>query len=391
LTALRFGGLDITAVLRTPALAALRPLLTPNLPALTDVRFDGRVVVPADAGSVAFKNAKLLTREGDVTGDWTLGRHAELTMDGRLVSPRLDMDLMLAAFGVELPAAPAVGDRTGPVISTAPLPWVLLRGPEVKLSTRIEAMTFQGQVWNKVDFVLDLNAGRLLISPLTLSLPDGQLRMSMEVDASRDTVPVSLELHAPGIPLGLVARYAGLPGPMNGTVRVDARLRATGQSPHELAASLDGTVAAVLVGGSMTNAAFIMLTSASLEALGISVPTEGETALHCLGVVGTFTNGVGLLRVALGTTYLQMDGSGRVDFARETVAFKLHPLAQISGSAIAVPVVVEGPFRAVKGRLDADGIDKLGLFIDSLFGSDRSTVCIDAGFVPRSAPGGKPG
>ena len=52
-------------------------------------------------------------------------------------------------------------------------------------------MTFQGQVWNNVDFALDLNGGRLQISPLTLSLPDGQLRMSMSVDASRDTVPVT--------------------------------------------------------------------------------------------------------------------------------------------------------------------------------------------------------
>jgi hypothetical protein len=129
-----------------------------------------------------------------------------------------------------------------------------------------------------------------------------------------------------------------------------------------------------------------------LEALGINVPAQGETALRCLGVVGSFIKGVGRLRtLALDTTYLQLDGTGQVDLAQETVAFKLRPLAQIAGSAIAVPVIVEGPFHAVKGRLDADGIDKLGLFIDSLFGSDRSTACIDAGFVPVATPSRKPG
>ncbi len=392
LSALRFGGLDVTVALRTPALAALRPLLSPHLPALTNVRFDGQVVVPAEVASIAFNNAKLLTHEGDVTGDWTLGQQATLAMNGKLVSPRLDMDLILAAFGVALPPAPDFGDNTGPVFSTAPLPWALLRGPAVSLSSKIEAMTFQGQVWKNVDFVLDLNDGRLRISPLTLSLPDGQLRMSLGVDASRDIVPVSLEIHAPGIPLALVARYAGLPGPTDGAVRIDAVLHAAALSPHDLAASLDGSVSAVLVGGRMTNAAFVMLTSASLEALGIGVPAHGETVLRCLGLVGTFTKGVGLLpTIALDTTYLQMDGSGEVDLGRETVAFRLYPLAQISGSAIAVPVVVEGPFRAVKGRLDANGLDKLGLFIDSLFGSDRSTACVDAGFVPGAARGGKPG
>ena len=229
LAALRFGGLDITTVVRTPSLAALRPLLSPSLPALTDVRFDGRVVIPADAGSVAFKSAKLLTSEGDVTGDWTLGLQSGLMIDGKLLSTRLDLDLMLAAFGVELPPAPAFGGNSGPVISTSPLPWTRLRGPVVNLSTRVEAMTFQGQVWSNVDFALDLSGGRLQISPLTLSLPDGQLRMSVAVDASRDAVPVTMEIHAPGIPLALVARYTGLPGPMVGAVRVDALLHGTGE------------------------------------------------------------------------------------------------------------------------------------------------------------------
>ena len=228
LTALRFGGLDITTALRTPSLTALRPLLSSNLPALTDVRFDGRVVVPADAGSVAIKNAKLLTSEGDVTGDWTFGLQSGLMMDGKLVSTRLNLDLMLTAFGVELPAAPAFGSNSGPVISASPLPWALLRGPVVNLSTRVEAMTFQGQVWSNVEFALDLRDGRLQISPLTLSLPDGQLRISMSVDASRDTVPVTMEMHAPGIPLALVARYTGLPGPMVGAVRMDALLHGAG-------------------------------------------------------------------------------------------------------------------------------------------------------------------
>ena len=390
LTGLRFGGLDLTVDLRTPALAALRPLLSPSLPALTNVRFDGRMVVPADAASVAFENANLLTREGDVTGNWALGQQARLTLDGKLVSQRLDMDLMLAAFGIELPPWPAFGGNMGPVISTAPLPWGLLRGPMVSLSARVDAMTFQGQVWNNVDFKIDLERGRLQMSPLTLSLPDGQLLVSMTVDASRDTVPVSLEMHAPGVPLALAARYAGLPGPMSGAIRIDAVLHASGLTPHDLAASLDGTVSAALIGGRMTNATFIMLTSASLEALGINVPAQGETELHCLGLVGSFTKGVGLLpTIALDTTYLQADGIGQIDLAQETVTFKLHPLVQISGSAIAVPVVIEGPFHAVKGRLDADGIDKLGLFIDSLFGSDRSTACIDAGFVPDTMPRGK--
>ena len=379
---LRFGGLEAAATLRTPALAALRPLVSESLPALNDIRFDGHVAIPADRGSIAFKGATLQTHEGDVAGDWTLGLHAGLAMTGKLVSPRLDLDAMLVAFGVALPPAPALGGAAGPVISIAPLPWASLRGPAVDLSARIAAMAFQGQTWKDVDFAIKLKGGRLAVSPVTLSLPAGTLQMSMTVDGSTDAAPVSVDLHAPGIPLALIARYVGLPGPMTGSVRIDARLRGAGHSPHEIAASLAGPVSATLVGGRMTNAAFIMLTSASLEALGIKVPEQGDTQLQCLGLVASFDNGVGLLRtIALDTTYLKLDGSGQVDFGKETVALKLKPLARISGSSVAVPVVVEGPFRSVHGRLDADGLDKLSLFIDGLFGGDRSTACSDAGLV----------
>jgi hypothetical protein len=135
-----------------------------------------------------------------------------------------------------------------------------------------------------------------------------------------------------------------------------------------------------------------MLTAASLEALGITVPPTGTTALRCMGLVGSFDKGVGLLRtIALDTTYLKLEGSGQVDFGHETVALRLNPMAQISGSPVTVPVVVEGPFHAVRGRLDADGLDKLGLFLNGLFGGDRSRVCRDAGLAPTPRPGSNPG
>jgi AsmA protein len=260
----------------------------------------------------------------------------------------------------------------------------LLRGPAIDLSAHIAAMAFQGQVWKDVRFKIALNDGHLQLSPVAVALPGGALQMSLTVDAAQDTAPLSVEMHAPGIPLALIGRYARLPGPMAGAVKVDVQLRGAGHTPHEIAASLNGPISATMTGGSMTNAAFTILTSASLDALGIHVPPQGDTALNCMGLIGAFANGVGKFpTIALDTTYLQLDGKGEVDFVNETTALKLHPLAQISGSSVAVPVVIEGPFHAVKGRLDADGLDKLGLFLDGIFGGDQSTVCADAGLVPH--------
>ena len=86
--------------------------------------------------------------------------------------------------------------------------------------------------------------------------------------------------------------------------------------------------------------------------------------------------------IALDTTYLRLDGAGQVDLGAETLALKLHPLARLSGSSVSVPVLVEGPLRAPHGRLDASGLDELGLLIDAWFGGDQPQICSDAGLAP---------
>ncbi len=383
LNALRFDGLDATAALRTPALAAFRPVLAHALPALKDVQFAGRLIVPANAGSIAFKGAKLLTHAGDIAGDGTVGLGPGVALDAKLRSARLDIDALLEAIGIGPTARPAPGSPTGPMISDAPLPWAALRGPALNVSGSISATTFHDQAWQNVSFTLQLKDGRLQVSPLRAAHPGGPLEFSMTVDAAASPVPVSVDLNAPAMPLALVARYADLPGSIVGTLRIDAQLHGTGQSVHEVAASLDGPLSATVIGGRLSNAAFIKLTSGSLAALGIKVPAEGETELRCFGLEGLFSHGIGRFRtIALDTTHLQLDGLGQVDLRQETVALKLHPLAQVSGSAVSVPVLVEGPFRAIRGRLDASGLDKLGLLIDALFGGDHPDTCSEAGLVP---------
>ncbi len=436
LDTLRFAGLDAVATLRTPSLTAVGPLLSRRLPALTDVQFDGRLQVPADVGSVAFHGARLHTRQGDVAGDGTIGLGGTTAVDARLRSDKLDLNAMLPAFGIDLaaPAGPvsttgpasAAGSASttggasatssasvtgsastkgavsatggastsdpaspgGPVIPATPLPWALLRGPAIDVSGSFGEVSFRDQVWRKVELALQLKSGRVQVGTLRLALPGGPLEMSMTADASVDPVPVSVTAHAASVPLALFARYAGLPGPVSGTLRLDARLQANGQSAHELAASLDGTVSASAIDGQLSNAAFIKLTAASLDALGIHVPSQGETKFGCAGLVGSFAKGVGRFpTIALETTHLSLAGVGEVDLGQETVALKLNPQVQIAGSPVTVPVLVEGPFRAIAGRLDANGLDKLGLLIDALFGGDHPKTCSDAGLVASSAAG----
>ena len=68
--------------------------------------------------------------------------------------------------------------------------------------------------------------------------------MSLAVDASNAAASVASRCMPLAVPIALIAPYFGLPGPMEGTVKIDARLRGTGRTGHGIAASLDGPVSA---------------------------------------------------------------------------------------------------------------------------------------------------
>ena len=146
---------------------------------MTDVSLGGRINIPADRGSLRFHEAKLSAHELDVAGDVNIGLAPPFALDGRLRASRLDLDALLAASGAE-PMAPGTrtGDQGGPVISTTPLPWAMLRGKTVHLTAGIAALTFGRQVWRDVNLVLQLADGRLQVSPLRLALPAVRWRCS---------------------------------------------------------------------------------------------------------------------------------------------------------------------------------------------------------------------
>ena len=370
----RFDGLDAAVTLRAPALDAFRPLVSTALPAFTQLAFDGQVVVPASMGTMALHGAKLSTHEAEITGDATIGLAGSVAIDGKLQATRLDGTALMDIFGLGLSPG---GTKSGPVISDTDLSWTGLRGKAINLTASIAALDFERQAWRNLNLILQLKDGRL-----QLGLPGAPLDAALTIDAATATPRVNLSMHAPSLPLALIALPADLPGAIDGSVHIEAQLQATGKSPHDLAASLDGPLAATMVHGSISNAALTDLASAALRALSIQVPAQGETTIHCLGLVGDFSKGVGRFKtIAVNSTYLELSGAGEVDFAKETLALKLHPLAQLTGSLVAVPVLVDGPFRALQGRLDASGLDKVGLLIDALFGGDDPKTCTDAGLV----------
>jgi len=373
-----FDGLEGTIDLRLPALAAWQPLLPAVLPALTAVALRGEMALPADLATVRLREAALTSRQVEAAGAVTLGLGSRLALEGALRVARLDLDALLSPGPARQNAAPGRW-----VIPDTPLPWDWVRGREVDLTAAIAALTLRGQVWRDVDLALEMTGNRLQLAQARLRLPAGPAELAVSADASAREVPVTLRLRAPGVPLGLMTRTLALPGEASGALRLEAQLRARGRSARDLAASLTGPFSATMGEGGLDNRATVRIASAALEALGADVPAGGRTAIRCLGVAGAFQDGTGTLRtLALDSTHLRVAGAGTVDLGAERLDLALRPLARVAGSEVEVPVVVEGPFRAVEGRLEADALDRIGLLLNALTGGDRPRTCEEAGLLP---------
>lgn len=377
----RFDGLDAKVELRLPSLAALRivvPSMPPDLPSLTAMSFDGQVKLPADLADAEMRDGTLASHEAELSGSTRVQLRGALGIKADLLASRLDLDALMNR--ADSPARKDNGN--GPVFSNTQLPWEMLRNRTLDLSLAAKTVTFLHRSWHDVVLATTVAGGRLRVPQARLAFPGGPLEMTMSADAAGRDPSVELSVHTAAIPLALLAGAAGLPGGAAGTLRVETDLSAHGSSAHDLAATLDGPFAVTMIGGRVTDAALLDLAGPALKQLNIAVPADGETTIRCLGLVGRFKNGKGRFpTIALDSTFLQLDGAGEVDLGSETLALKLHPLARLAGSSVSVPVVVEGPFHAIKGRLDASAFDKLGLLFDAWLGGDDPKTCSQAGLV----------
>lgn len=371
---LGFDGLDARMTLDSASLIPFRTL-SPFFPAITDLSMHANLSVPADMHAVHVHDLALQSAQTVTSGDVDIDLGLIPFLHATIHAARIDLDALLPAAKSTLPLA------AGPIFPTAPLGWSMLRDMDLDLDAHFDTLTYRKRVWQDPSLEAHLVGARLNIKQFHLVLPGGApIDGSLTADANTSPPRVALIVHAPAIPLSLIMTAAELPGPMVGSLAVDAQLQATGLSPHALAAALDGPISLTSVGGSLSDAALVELAGSPLAALGIKVPPDGQTSIRCFGLIGAFSQGVGRFpTIALDTGYLDLDGAGQVDLGRETLALKLHPLAHLSGSRVAVPVLVEGGLRDIHGRLDASGLDKLGLLIDAWFGGDHPRICTEAG------------
>ncbi len=357
------GGVAATVAIRAPDLGRLAALAGVTLRGSGPFSLDARL--SGTRQRVALVDLRAAGSPGDVAGDlsWTPGTRPTLT--GSLVAQRIDLAALRAMLDAPRPPPPAPsGIATVPpeptvshVVSDRPLPFAGLGRLDGDLRLRVAALANP----DLRDLVLRLllHDSLLTLEPLTASA-GGQMNASLRIDARQPIPATTMTLRAPRLAVASLLLAAHLPALAGGSVAVDADLRATGRTPHELAAGLTGTAHLTGAGVTVDAAALAdLLHAAHLPPLG----EGGAVPLRCLAVGFDATHGIATVApLLIDSGRLSLQGGGQVDLNAETLALRLRPMLR-SGPGVVIPLRVSGNWRAPKlasdfaGTLEAGGLD----------------------------------
>ena len=426
-------GVNVALTAQIPDLSALSPLAGHPLPALKTLAFQG-TLTDADGGfrhGAALHDLTLTSPNGDLSGNAAMGLGPRNSLTADLKSNRIDLDALQAAVD-KMPAAapappppgakpsspppPSPRRRDEHLFSQQPIPFDLLRAVDADLKLAIADLHTGGADYKAIATHAVLANGKLTVDPFAADLPGGHLSGTASVDAAQTAPPVHIVLHAPGLAVKTLLAAMHQPGYATGNLEVYADLSGTGDSPHAIAATLDGSLGLAIAGGTIDNRLMGSLLGKvmdSLNALDL-VGKGGSSDLRCFAMRMDAQHGLGAIRaLALGSSLLTMSGSGTVNLGAETLAMALRPQARVAGTALVIPVAVSGPIRdpAVKvndlGAAEANAGTVAGVVLgnttplgivggllgaDKLVGGGTADVCPPAlaaargQAVPQAAP-----
>jgi AsmA protein len=408
-------GVNLAVTSQIPDLSALSPLAGRPLPALKTLAFQG-TLTDADGGfrhGAALHGLSLTSPVGDLSGDATVGLGPRDSLTAVLKSSRIDLDALQAALD-QMPAAsappPAAGTSAPPppkhrgdqLFSDQPIPFDLLRAADADVKLDLADIHSGGADDKAIDVHAVLANGKLTVDPIAADLPSGHLTGTLSVDATQAQPVVHVVLHAPGIALKAILAAAHQPSYATGNLEVYADLNGSGDTPHDIAASLDGSLGLAMAGGTIDNrllGSVLGKVMDSLNALDL-VGKGGSSDLKCFGIRMDAQHGVVAVKaLALSSSLLTMTGLGTINLGGETVAMALRPQAKVAGTGLVIPVAVSGPLRdpSVKvndlGAAEANAGTVAGVVIggatgvgivggllgaDTMFGGGKADICTPA-------------
>ena len=297
------------------------------------------------AYTASFTDLLLTTGQSDVRGsasiDSSLG---QVNVEADLNS----QSLRLADFGLR-----AAGRDPDPQANqllfsrAAPDPSILRRGTAaVKFrARRVEA----GRLGlATLEMTIANDHGELSITPLSAQVMGGRLNGEIKIDTRKEIPAVRLEVRIADLQLGQYARAKAGPPAIEGPMELRMNLSGQGKSMHDVAAHVDGTVAARLPSG-MVRDSLAELTGVDLRGFGLLLTkNKKEVPVRC--GVANFQAHDGTLsakNLVLDTAPVLIVGEGLIHLETETLDLILRGYPKnVRFLQLRSPIVIRGTIKA---------------------------------------------
>jgi len=283
---------------------------------------------------------------------------------GELAFGRLDLDPYLPPGPADGAAAEADGGEAEAGWSEEPLALPLPAPVDAELVLRFAGVRVRGLEFGAGRVELVVEGSRARIAVPELALYEGEATGTLDVTAGK--IPdLALDLRVEGVRARpLLAALAALDR-LEGRGFAEAELRSRGASPKALVAALTGRGRVEFRDGAILgiNLAAMVRRVTSLGLAAEEAPRRTDFAR----LAARFTVTEGILRtddITLEAPLFRLRGGGTVDLPARTLDLRLEPAlaATLEGQgggpprfAVAVPVVLSGPWAAPSWRFDIGG------------------------------------
>ncbi|HEY8002748.1 MAG TPA: AsmA family protein [Phenylobacterium sp.] len=192
-----------------------------------------------------------------------------------------------------------------------------------------------------------LTAGLLRAEPLSLDLPQGRITGWVQLNGRTDTAITDLDLRLANARLETLipVSFQGHQ-PFAGQVTGRAKLHGSGDSVHDAMGDANGEIMVVAPGGEIRQSLAELAGVNVIKGLGLLFSKDQSTTpIRCAVAHFDVKGGVASAdRLVVDTGPVLIDGSGVINFDRETLAFRLrgHP-KKFQLVRLLAPITVSGP------------------------------------------------
>lgn len=352
--ALDFRQMQATFELSGPDLIDLDYLVGLRLLHTGEFNLSGKLI--RDGERFDYQHLAGTSGRTDVSGEMSVDSSRERPrVEGQLSS----QVLRLADFGARV-----AGDKSEETQKTSafrvpdtPLRLTGLRHTEMKVRVSARAVELGRDALHAVAARITTDHGKLTVEDFTAALADGTLTGRAGFDTSGGTPRGDVDLSVAGLRLEALGGENGAgDAPFMGAISGRMQLNGRGQSLHELAATANGTLTAVIPHGEM-RASLAQATDLDLSAaLGLARKSGKRSGVRC-GVAsfeahdGVFT----AQTLVIDTDKVLISGQGALHMDSESLDFAVHGRPKHPEIALHEGIALRGTLTHPEVRLTGHG------------------------------------